>query len=58
MLKFWIAPGVGPVNLITADSDDDGGGGGSGVGKGRGHKRGCEEEVRGGYSEQSITRAG
>ena len=23
-----------------------------------GHKRGCEEEVKGGYSEQSITRAG
>lgn len=49
---------MGPVNLITGDSDDDGGGGGSGVGKGRGHKKGCEEEVRGGYSEQSITRAG
>lgn len=47
----------GAVSLIT--SDGDGGGlAGSGFGKGGAHKRGCEEEVRGGYSEQSISRAG
>lgn len=44
---------MGAVNLITGDSD--GGGGGSGVGK-RGSQK--SKEVRGGYFEQSITRAG
>lgn len=44
------------VNLIIRESDG-GGGGGGGVSK-WGQKRGCEEEVRGGYFEQSITKAG
>lgn len=41
------------VNSVIGESD----GGGGGVSKWD-HERGCEEEVRGGYFEQSITKAG